>query len=128
MSLAGAIKGQYTTTMSSAGWRREKATAATAVQRVSKNAAASRISAGIYCIRARDKLSLINEENNNVVIYGNERKQMREYSRLPYNASSYNANSYNAPRMLRLLISYNAILHTTRQIIKHRNYLHFTIF
>jgi len=68
MSLVGAIKGQYTTTMSSAGWRREKATAAAAVRRVSKNAAASRVSAGIYCIRVRDKLSLINEENNNVVI------------------------------------------------------------
>jgi len=46
------------------------------------------------------------------------------YSRLLYNASSYNANFYNAPKILRLLISYNTIFRTTRQIIKYRNYLH----
>ena len=34
----------------------------------------------------------------------------------------YNASSYNAPKKSRLLFSYNAILRTTRQIIKHRNF------
>lgn len=61
--------------------RREKTTAAVGCSRIKrkKNTAASHISVGVYCLRARDERG--DEENNNVVIYDNERGRCANCSR-----------------------------------------------
>jgi hypothetical protein len=61
-SLAGAIKGQYTTAMSSAGLAKGKSgNGRDGPSRVEKR---SCISVGAYCFRARDEFSRDDEENN----------------------------------------------------------------